>query len=302
MFFRDFVLNGDGEGRVGSSVSVCPDKIIKRREGFSSSYFIIPPEKIATYAPVLRVIFGMFIREMQSMKRGTLRVPEAEACAPEYFERKALFVLDEVAQLGYMKVIEDAMSIAASADMRFWLIFQDLNQLYNLYPKAQSMISNCKMECYFAPGDLETATKISDRLGDVESVLGQKQKLVTPQELLDDTFKDEQIIFAKGVPPIRAKLRYAYEDEYILGEIENAEKYWKMEPDRLYMAGRLIGDSIVEEDGSISPWPPKKEMKNDTETAQRSDETVTSKSEEIASKSPDDEDAIKDTVPPPPDF
>jgi len=161
-----------------------------------------------------------------------------------------------------MRIIENAMAIAGSARIRFWLFAQDLNQLEVTYPKARSMIANCKMQMFFAPGDMETAEMISSRVGEFENITGSKQRVVTPQELMGTEFQDQQVIFARGVPPIRAHLRYAYSCPYVENVRETVTAYgmdkW---PDRRNLDGRLFKFNVPEKPAK----EPKVELKEPNE-------------------------------------
>jgi len=169
-------------------------------------YLIIPPEQISTYRSVLRVMLGMMMQGVMEFRRYL----EAEAnqtntSLPEG-QWPFLFVLDEMPQLGYMQVVEDAVSIARGANIRLWMIAQDLSQLRNVYPRWETLIANAKAQMYFRPNDLGTAQYISAQLGEYKDIWGNRTPLASPQELMGETFRDEVAIRFQGHKPIRAMI------------------------------------------------------------------------------------------------
>ncbi|MGX1101614.1 type IV secretory system conjugative DNA transfer family protein, partial [Amorphus sp. MBR-141] len=142
------------------------------------------------------------------------------------YQVPALFVFDELAQLGHMPIIEDQIAIARSAKIRMWLIAQDLPQLKRTYPRWESMLGNCRTQILFGVNDLETATYVSHRAGDKTTVYEETRPLVTPTELMGPTFVDKAIIFARGTPPIQAYLPTPYHADEDMREIERFLDHW----------------------------------------------------------------------------
>jgi len=205
--------------------------------GMSDSVFVIvPQDKIASYSGVLRVIVGMFINEI------TKYVAAREAIE-EQGERRTytpmMFLLDELPQLGYMDIIENSLVIARSSRMRFWLFAQALDQLMELYPKAKTMLSNCRLKMFFNLADLHTARYVSEYLGEATDLFGQKSEVLTPQELMGPNYKNTQIVIAQGMSPIKARLRYKYKDEDLILVDLQFRNFWIDSDDRKNMAGRL---------------------------------------------------------------
>lgn len=206
--------------------------------GTSDSVFIVvPQDKIASYAGVLRVILGVFINEVTKV------VNQAEQKRDPGEPRKnytpMMFLLDELPQLGYMDIIENSIVIARSSRMRFWLFAQALDQLMELYPKAKTMLSNCRVKMFFNLADLQTARYVCEHLGEVTDLFGQKTELLTPQELMGTDYKNIQIVIPQGAPPIKARLRLKYEDpELNLRDMQYRDD-WQDSPDRKDMTGRL---------------------------------------------------------------
>ena len=111
-------------------------------------YFSIPPGKLESYAPVIRLFMGMLIKHFSGYTRKG--------------DYPVLFMLDEFPALGRMKVIEEGMTYMAGYGISFWLFAQDLKQLAATYgDKAQSIISNCAVKQFFGVNDVETAQLVS---------------------------------------------------------------------------------------------------------------------------------------------
>ena len=237
-----------------------------------SVFLIVPPERMASNASIFRVVIGVFINEMTKamarLDREWENGRDREALAKDRWT-PTLFLLDELPQLGYMSVIESAIAIARSSRIRLWLFVQDLAQLTRAYPKADSLLANARMKFFFKPNDLKTAQHLSDYLGEVTDLFGQRTPLATPQELMGPDFKDEQIILASGVPAIRSRLRLKYQDPVML-EIEDLHRdFWEGQPDRKDVQGRvptakedLLGSAIV---------PPSSDLR-DNEVSKRAPE------------------------------
>lgn len=166
--------------------------------GKAASVFIVfPPDKIDMSKAIIRVILGIFMNEL--IKYGT----DYEGSKPK---RPFLFMIDEMAQLGRMKVLERAVSIVRGYNIRLWMFIQDLSQLKNTYNGWEKFFGNTKTQVYFSPNDLGTAEYISRQLGRKRDVLGSDRELASPQELMGQEFKGQAVIKVSGVNPIRAQL------------------------------------------------------------------------------------------------
>lgn len=115
-------------------------------------YFSVPPGKLETYAPVIRLFMGMLVKHFSSYS-GKCDYP-------------VLFMLDEFPALGRMKVVEEGMTYLAGYGINFWLFAQDLKQLAATYgDKAQSIIANSSVKQFFGVADYETAQLVSYMCG-----------------------------------------------------------------------------------------------------------------------------------------
>ncbi|WP_234423303.1 type IV secretory system conjugative DNA transfer family protein, partial [Xanthomonas fragariae] len=91
-------------------------------------YLVMPANRIGPNARFLRLFIGSVLTAITS-----------SATQPPY---RVAFVLDEFAQLGYMKAIEDAVSLMRGYGLAFWVFLQDLSQLKGVYPRWQTFMAN----------------------------------------------------------------------------------------------------------------------------------------------------------------
>src|SRR5258708_35538552 len=80
---------------------------------------------------------------------------------------RVLFLLDEFANLGRMRPVERAISLAAAYGASFWLLVQDLAQLKGTYPEQwETFIANADVLQTFGINDWDTAEYISKMTGE----------------------------------------------------------------------------------------------------------------------------------------
>jgi type IV secretion system protein VirD4 len=116
-------------------------------------YFSIPPGRLDSYAPVIRLFMGTLIKHFSGYTRKG--------------DYPVLFMLDEFPALGRMKVIEEGITYMAGYGISFWLFAQDLKQLAAVYgDKANSIIANCAVKQFFGAADVETAQMVSLMCGE----------------------------------------------------------------------------------------------------------------------------------------
>lgn len=113
-------------------------------------YLVMPANKIATNARFVRLFVGSVIAAITASSK-----------QPPH---RVTFVLDEFAQLGYMKAIEDAVSLMRGYGLAFWVFLQDLSQLKGVYPRWQTFMAN-SAKVFFGTDDYDTAKYVSDSLG-----------------------------------------------------------------------------------------------------------------------------------------
>ena len=182
--------------------------------GKKDVFLNIPASILRSYPGIGRVIVGSLINAMI----------EADGA----FERRALFMLDEVDLLGYMRVLEEARDRGRKYGISMMLLYQSVGQLERHFGKdgAVSWIDGCAFASYAAIKALETARNVSAQCGEMtvevkgssrnigwdtknsasrksESLNFQRRPLIMPHEITQSMRKDEQIIIVQGHSPIR---------------------------------------------------------------------------------------------------
>lgn len=138
-------------------------------------------------------------------------------------------VLDEVAQIGYLKMLADAWGMAAgAASLQLWAVYQDVSQIMAQFKTSwQTMVQNSGAAMYFGVRDQQTAEFVAKQCG-VTEVLSHSRSvsidrhsgepivnesatlsarpLLHPDEVRFGLRDDEMLLFCDGVPGvIRAK-------------------------------------------------------------------------------------------------
>jgi type IV secretion system protein VirD4 len=182
--------------------------------GKKDVFLNIPASILRSYPGIGRVIIGALINAMIQ--------------ADGAFKRRALFMLDEVDLLGYMRVLEEARDRGRKYGVSMMLMYQSVGQLERHFGRdgATSWIDGCAFASYAAIKALDTARNVSAQCGEMtvevkgssrnigwdtknsasrksENVNFQRRPLIMPHEITQSMRKDEQIIIVQGHSPIR---------------------------------------------------------------------------------------------------
>ncbi|WP_430431280.1 type IV secretory system conjugative DNA transfer family protein [Oceanicaulis sp.] len=165
-------------------------------------YITLRPGEIDPYRSLLRVMVAQHLRGLMQ------QVPDGKA-------PPVLFMLDEVPRLGNMPPIEEALEVGRQYGIKLWMFAQSLGQLRNIYPNADGMIGNCRVQCYMNPALHDgTADHLSKSLGMFESPLdGSRQRVVEPQALAGPEFKDLIVGFSQSMRPFKMRKQMAFSTE-----------------------------------------------------------------------------------------
>ena len=120
------------------------------KHGAMSVFLCIPPDKLEPYRGYARAIIGSALKAMVR-ERFSSDIP-------------VLFLVDEMAQLGYFKPLEDGISLLRGYGVWLWLLVQDLSQLQAVYPRWRSFLANASLQV-FGTQDIDTARYVSAMLG-----------------------------------------------------------------------------------------------------------------------------------------
>jgi type IV secretion system protein VirD4 len=93
-----------------------------------SIYIIIPPERLESHRPLLRIILASLFAAVFSRKK----IPNP----------RTLFLIDEAGNLGSFPVMKAAMTLCRGFGVRCWTFWQDMQQLQECYPNSWRTIIN----------------------------------------------------------------------------------------------------------------------------------------------------------------
>ena len=137
---------------------------------------------------------------------------------------RTLFLLDEVARLGYLRILETARDAGRKYGITLTMIFQSIGQMREAYggrDATSKWFESASWISFSAINDPDTADYISKRCGDTTVEVDQtnrstgmkgssrsrskqlsRRPLILPHEVLRMR-SDEQIVFTSGNPPLR---------------------------------------------------------------------------------------------------
>lgn len=137
---------------------------------------------------------------------------------------RTLFLLDEVARLGYLRILETARDAGRKYGITLLMLYQSIGQMREAYggrDATSKWFESASWISFSAINDPETADYISKRCGDTTVEVDQlsrssqmsgssrtrskqlaRRPLILPHEVLRMR-TDEQIIFTAGNPPLR---------------------------------------------------------------------------------------------------
>lgn len=137
---------------------------------------------------------------------------------------RTLFLLDEVARLGFMRILETARDAGRKYGISLLMLFQSIGQMREAYggrDASSKWFESASWISFAAINDPETAEYISKRCGDTTVEVDQvsrsskmsgssetrsrqlaRRPLILPHEVLCMR-SDEQIVFTAGNPPLR---------------------------------------------------------------------------------------------------
>ncbi len=165
---------------------------------------------LETHPGLARVIIGALMNALYN-RHGPVR-------------GRTLFLLDEVARLGYLRILETARDAGRKYGITLLLLFQSIGQMREAYggrDAASKWFESASWISFAAVNDPETADYISRRCGETTVEVDQlsqsaqmsgssrtrskqltRRALILPHEVLRMR-ADEQIVFTAGNPPLR---------------------------------------------------------------------------------------------------
>ena len=116
-------------------------------------YLVLPADRLETFGRWLRLL----IQQAITVNARNIEVKP---------DKPILFLLDEMAALGRLTMVEQAYGLMAGFGMQLWGIVQDLSQLERIYEKGwETFIGNSGVLQYFGSRDHKTAEYFSKLCG-----------------------------------------------------------------------------------------------------------------------------------------
>jgi type IV secretion system protein VirD4 len=178
--------------------------------GTTDVFLNIDLKTLETHAGLARVIIGSFLNAIYNRDGNT--------------DNRVLFLLDEAARLGYMRILETARDAGRKYGITLTMIYQSIGQLRETYggrDASSKWFESASWISFAAINDPETADYISRRCGTTTVEIDQVSRsfqsrgssrtrskqlaarpLIQPHEVLRMR-TDEQIVFTAGNPPLR---------------------------------------------------------------------------------------------------
>lgn len=179
-------------------------------DGNTDVFINIDLKTLEIHAGLARVIIGSFLNAIYN-RDGDIN-------------GRALFLLDEVARLGYLRILETARDAGRKYGITLTMIYQSIGQMRETYggrDASSKWFESASWISFAAINDPETADYISRRCGTTTVEIDQVSRsfqsrgssrtrskqlaprpLIQPHEVLRMR-GDEQIVFTAGNPPLR---------------------------------------------------------------------------------------------------
>lgn len=139
--------------RIRENLSISDFKFEDLKTSAMTVYLVLPADRLETFGRWLRLL----IQQALTVNARNIDVKP---------EKPILFLLDEMAALGRLAMVEQAYSLMAGFGVQLWGIVQDLSQLERIYDKGwQTFIGNSGVLQYFGSRDLKTAEYFSRLCG-----------------------------------------------------------------------------------------------------------------------------------------
>ncbi len=189
--------------------------------GTMTVYLCLSAPKFPVFNRWLRLVLTSALDEMTD----TLRPPPAPVC----------FMLDELATLGHLSTIENAIGLAAGYGVQLVTVWQDVAQMRDLYKgRWASFIGNAGVRALFSLEDYETAEYWSKFIGrhlvPTESEQrdtwglakgssgGETQRaLISPEEIMMRYATGKMLVLKQGTRPMEADRVPYFNDRSLAG-------------------------------------------------------------------------------------
>ncbi len=198
-------------------------------DGIVDVFINLDLKTLENHAGIARVIIGSFLNAIYN-RNGDI-------------SGRALFLLDEVARLGYLRILETARDAGRKYGITLTMLYQSIGQMREAYggrDATSKWFESASWISFAAVNDPETADYISKRSGMTTVEVDQMSRsskmsgssrtrskqlsarpLIQPHEVLRMR-TDEQIVFTAGHPPLRCgRAIWFRRKEMIASVVEN---------------------------------------------------------------------------------
>lgn len=184
-------------------------------------YLCLSAPKFPVFNRWLRLVLTAALDEMTD----TLNPPTLPVC----------FMLDELATLGHLSIVENAIGLSAGYGVQLFTVFQDTAQMKDLYRgRWASFVGNAGVRALFNLDDYETAKYWSDTLGaqlvqtknEQQDIYGftkgqnvgeTMRPLISPEEMMRHLAQGKMLVLPQGSRPIISDRVPYYEDNELSG-------------------------------------------------------------------------------------
>lgn len=191
------------------------------RRGTMTVYLCLSAPRFPVFSRWLRLVLTSALDEMTD----TLDPPPLPVC----------FMLDELATLGHLDAVENAVGLAAGYGIQLVTVFQDVAQMRDLYKgRWASFVGNAGVRALFNLDDFDTAqywsrfiggrvvethSRKEDRYGlsDGQNVAEALRPLMPPDQIMMDFASGRMLILAQGAHPITADRVPYWQDQTLAG-------------------------------------------------------------------------------------
>jgi type IV secretion system protein VirD4 len=123
------------------------------KDGPATVFLVLPPKHIGRHDKWLRLLVSQAMYALMDEPKGG--------------QPPALFILEEIAALGHLDVIEKTYALVRDYKIQIVSVWQDMSQLQRIYKAGwQTMVSNTGIVTSFGTNDLVTAEWFSERSGE----------------------------------------------------------------------------------------------------------------------------------------
>lgn len=157
--------------------------------GKTDIFVCVPIKTLDSTPAVSRLIFGSLLNTVYNHYQKT-----------GAFNKRTLFLLDEMPRLGYMKLLETARDFGRGAGITLWAIIQDLGQLEKIYGKSgvRSWMANSQIKTFFGIAEYETAEMLSKTLGK-ETITSKTHTYAMGNTSVNQSEREKDILSAEEI-------------------------------------------------------------------------------------------------------